>query len=155
MKPRRMALAFAACAAIICAFGSTVAQASVPTLKFATGSSGAQRNSKTPIPKEYTLCTEFFGGCGPMYVLNKAKTWETTTICWVNEEFPECPGLGFLHGPFVKGQKGVVNWYFYGPFGEPEVGLFATVKEKKVTPKTYTGSWLVGESNLGGVEIKT
>jgi hypothetical protein len=140
MKTRRMILALAACAAGVFAFGSTAAQAATPVLTFAHASGPAPLAKKAPKPKEYTLCTEYFGDCGPMYIYTKTRTWETTSICWAYEG-EECPGLGYLHGPYVKEPKGKVTYFQYGPYGEPEAGAFEVTKIKKSHPAAYIGPW--------------
>jgi hypothetical protein len=156
MKARRMVLAFAACAVGVFAFGTTAAQAASPGLGFgqASGHTNAAPAKKGPKPKEYTLCTEYFGGCGPMYVYKKAGTWETPTICWLYEG-EECPGLGNFNGPYVKEAKGKITYEINGPFGEPDVGAFYVTKIKKSKPALYYGPWYIGESYYGEVLIET
>lgn len=155
MRTTRRILALAACAAGVFAFGTTVAQAATPTFGFghAAGAASAPM-TKTPKAKEYTLCTEYFESCGPMYVYKKTHTWESGSICWVYEG-EECPGLGYLHGPYVKGQKGKVVYDFYGPEGEPEAGYFEVTKVKKSHPAKYEGTWWTFGASYGAVSIET
>lgn len=105
-------------------------------------------------PKEYTLCTEHFEGCGPMYVTKKSRTWETPSICWVNEG-EGCPGLGNFEGAFVKEAKGKITYEINGPFGETDVGTFEVTKVKKTHPVIYAGTWTLEGSDLGEVMIET
>lgn len=88
-----------------------------------------------------------------MYIYTKTRTWETTTICWVYEG-EECPGLGYLHGPYVKEPKGKVTYFFYGPEGEPEAGEFAVTKVKKSKPALYVGPWYTFGTYYGEVSVE-
>jgi hypothetical protein len=154
MKARRMVLALAACAAGVFAFGTTAAQAA-PGFGFrhvSGHSNGAL--AKAPKPKEYTLCTEYFDSCGPMFVYKKTRTWETPTICWVYEG-EECPGLGNFQGPYVKEAKGKVTYEIDGPFGEPEAGFFDVTKIKRSHPAAYRGPWYLYGTYYGEVTIET
>jgi hypothetical protein len=150
-----MSLALAACAAGVFAFGTTAAQAATPTLALghAAGTLAAPMKM-TPKPKEYTLCTEHFGDCGSLYVYKKTRTWETTSICWVYEG-EECPGLGWLHGSYVKEPKGKVIYDFYGPEGEEDAGYFEVTKVKKSHPAKYEGTWWTFGEDYGAATVET
>lgn len=151
-----MVLALAACAAGVFAFGTAGAQAAGLGLGLAHASGQASApQAKGPKPKEYTLCTEYFGDCGAMFVYKKTSTWETTSICWIDDEFPECPGLGYLGGSYVKEAKGKVTYYFNGPFGESDVGNFDVTKVKRSHPPLYEGLWTISGDSYGEVAIET
>jgi hypothetical protein len=150
-----MSLVLAACAVGILAFGTTAAQGAMPMLasSHAAGSASAPQAKKAPKPKEYTLCTEYFGECGPMFIYTKTRTWETTSICWTEGE--ECPALGWLHGSYVKEAKGKVTYDFYGPYGEEDAGYFEVTKVKKSHPAEYAGTWWTFGEDYGAVSIET
>jgi hypothetical protein len=150
-----MVLALAACAVGVFAFGTTAAQAAGLGLGLGHVSGPASvAPAKGPKPKEYTLCTEYFDSCGPMYVYKKTSTWETPTICWLYEG-EECPGLGYINGPYVKEAKGKITYEINGPFGEPEAGAFYVTKIKKSKPALYIGPWYLYGSYYGEVIIET
>jgi hypothetical protein len=151
-----MVLALAACAAGVFAFATTAAQAATPGLAFrhVSGHTNAAPAGKGPKPKEYTLCTEYFGSCGPMYVYKKTSTWETPTICWVYEG-EGCPGLGNFQGPYIKEAKGKVTYDINGAFGEPDAGVFEVTKIKKSHPAAYKGPWYLYGVYYGEVTIET
>ncbi len=154
MNARRSVLvALAACAVGICAFGSAAAQAATPGFR-QVGAHTNITSAKTPKAKEYTLCTEYFEACGPMYVTKKSRTWETPSICWVNEG-EGCPGLGNFEGAFVKEAKGKVTYEINGPFGETDIGSFAVTKIKKSHPAAYEGPWYIEGIYYGEVTIQT
>lgn len=143
-----MILALAACAAGSFAFATTAAEAS--TIGLGLAPTQGKVAPSVVKPKIYELCLEVLGACSPLEVYKKTHTWNAPDICWTDGE---C--IAPFDGTFVKGVKGEVSYYAYGPEGEEDAGEIIVVKVKKSKPARYFGSFYIFGGFDGTAEVIT